>query len=308
MGGFFALLWFILIKTEHTELGNFVFLKDERYFIMKKNEYSKLSRQDLIELLITKIEENEKLAEKVSQMETELENRKIKLNRAGNIAQAALSLNGIFEKAQEAADEYVLSIKEVDEFTAKTLIDAMYEEAEQERIRLEDETKAHCEELKEDVSKECDKIRQNAQLESVKILENAHLEKTQILNDANNKKKQILDSAKEEADMLVKTASETAKRFQNQARYAYEDTIDECDKIKADIKHKQDEIDLQCQDKLNEVAAKCQSKLDETDAVCEEKLKEASDECDLMRAQCEEACKTEVLNLKAEIARRLSCQ
>lgn len=45
------------------------------------------------------------------ELEEQLRQRAIKLDRAGSIAEAALSLNRVFEAAQQAADDYLLSIK-----------------------------------------------------------------------------------------------------------------------------------------------------------------------------------------------------
>ena len=44
-------------------------------------------------------------------MESERESRKIELEEAGSIAMAALRLNGVFEAAQAAADQYIYNVK-----------------------------------------------------------------------------------------------------------------------------------------------------------------------------------------------------
>ena len=47
---------------------------------------------------------------KVEELENQLADRRIRLEKAGNIAEAALQLNRIFEAAQKAADDYVLGV------------------------------------------------------------------------------------------------------------------------------------------------------------------------------------------------------
>lgn len=70
----------------------------------------KLSRTELLELLLEQTKELEATQAKVSELEKALADRKIEMEQAGNIAEAALQLNKVFEAAQQAADDYVLSV------------------------------------------------------------------------------------------------------------------------------------------------------------------------------------------------------
>ncbi|MBP3708447.1 MAG: DNA repair protein [Clostridia bacterium] len=81
---------------------------------MGKNSLRKLSREELLNMLIELTEENKLLKQKLHNAENELNDRVIKIKNAGSIAQAALELNGIFEAAQKAADQYLESIKVTD--------------------------------------------------------------------------------------------------------------------------------------------------------------------------------------------------
>lgn len=74
-------------------------------------ELRKLSRRDLLELLISQGRELEALRAELDQAMAALENRKIHLDQAGSIAEAALRLNGVFEAAQAAADQYLENIR-----------------------------------------------------------------------------------------------------------------------------------------------------------------------------------------------------
>jgi hypothetical protein len=56
-----------------------------------------------------KIEEQEA---KILELQNELNRKAITLKESGSIAEATLALNGVFEAAQAAADQYLLSIKE----------------------------------------------------------------------------------------------------------------------------------------------------------------------------------------------------
>ena len=80
---------------------------------MTDKELKRLSRAELLELLLEQVEENEKLRQKNSELEKQLEDRVIKISEAGSIAEAALKLNGVFEAAEAAAKQYLDSLKEL---------------------------------------------------------------------------------------------------------------------------------------------------------------------------------------------------
>ena len=67
----------------------------------------KLSRQELLEMLIESERHVEQLEKELEATRKQLEDRKIQIENAGSIAEAALKLNGIFEAAQAAADQYL---------------------------------------------------------------------------------------------------------------------------------------------------------------------------------------------------------
>ena len=89
-----------------------------RKFCMKEKELKKLSRLQLVDLLIESTEENERLKTLVQELSDELESRRIECRKAGNIAQAALQLNGVFEAAQQATEDYLNEIRQQTERAA----------------------------------------------------------------------------------------------------------------------------------------------------------------------------------------------
>lgn len=80
---------------------------------MTDKELRKLSRIDLLELLLEKSRENEKLKEELEQVKAKLADRKINIEKAGSIAEAALVLNGVFQAAQAAADQYLENLRRI---------------------------------------------------------------------------------------------------------------------------------------------------------------------------------------------------
>ncbi len=79
---------------------------------MTEKEMKRLKRAELLEMLVEQMKENERLKEQLREKEEELQNRKIKIDQAGSIAEAALALNGVFEAAQAAAQQYLESIQQ----------------------------------------------------------------------------------------------------------------------------------------------------------------------------------------------------
>ncbi|MBQ8200692.1 MAG: DNA repair protein [Clostridia bacterium] len=73
---------------------------------MKDKELRKLSRTELLELLIEQGKENLALQEQLRSVQEELESRRLELAECGSIAEAALKLNGVFQAAQQAIDQY----------------------------------------------------------------------------------------------------------------------------------------------------------------------------------------------------------
>ena len=137
---------------------------------MTDRELRRLSRKDLLELLISQGCERDALQAELERIKAELENRQLCMEQAGSIAEAALRLNGVFEAAQAAAQQYLDSVRQrsedIEEICAKREADCVRRETEcQENIekqlreaaetarRLEEETRAKCQKLEEDAEK-----------------------------------------------------------------------------------------------------------------------------------------------------------
>ncbi|MBR6789490.1 MAG: hypothetical protein IKM31_01330 [Oscillospiraceae bacterium] len=82
---------------------------------MKEKDLKRLSRVDLLEMLVDQSEELELLRERVRVMEALLEQKELTISRAGSIAEAALQLNGVFEAAEAACAQYTENIRRLSE-------------------------------------------------------------------------------------------------------------------------------------------------------------------------------------------------
>lgn len=82
---------------------------------MKEKELRRLSRADLLEMLIDQSKEMQELKERLAVAEAELERREIIIGSSGSIAEASLRLSGIFEAAQTACEQYIDNIRILNE-------------------------------------------------------------------------------------------------------------------------------------------------------------------------------------------------
>ena len=83
---------------------------------MTDQELRKLSRKDLLELLISQSRERDTLQAELEEVKAELRSRRICIEHAGSIAEASLQLNGVFEAAQAAAQQYLENICQRSEY------------------------------------------------------------------------------------------------------------------------------------------------------------------------------------------------
>ena len=97
---------------------------------MTEQELKRLSRGELLQMLIAQMEEKEQLKNELEKAETQLADRKIALDEAGSIAEAALQLNGIYDAAQAAAQQYLDNIQQLQE-QQEAVCQNMQQEAEQ---------------------------------------------------------------------------------------------------------------------------------------------------------------------------------
>jgi hypothetical protein len=82
---------------------------------MTERELRRLSRADLLELLLAQRRENEQLRCMLDQTQSQLADRTIKIDNAGTLAEASLQLSGIFTAAQDACQYYVDNIQQLSE-------------------------------------------------------------------------------------------------------------------------------------------------------------------------------------------------
>ena len=121
---------------------------------MTDKELKKLSRAELLEMLIAQSKRADELQEKLNQAEEELNSRQLKVDEAGSIAEASLRLNGVFEAAQAASEQYLENIR------------ALQERQEEICAKRDAESKAEAERLLKETKDSCEKMTLDAKQSS----------------------------------------------------------------------------------------------------------------------------------------------
>lgn len=121
---------------------------------MIQNDLKHLRRTDLLEMLLEQCRENEELHTQIDLLCAQQNKQEIMLNKAGSIAEAALMLNGVFEAAQKACDQYILNIEH------------LYAHQQQICTTMEQETNIRCQQMLQDTREECERMLEKARRQS----------------------------------------------------------------------------------------------------------------------------------------------
>lgn len=78
---------------------------------MNEKDFRKLKRIELYEIMLAQAEEIDTLRSELAATKEELNNKKIKIEQSGSLAEASLKLTNIFEEAQKVADLYLFNLK-----------------------------------------------------------------------------------------------------------------------------------------------------------------------------------------------------
>ena len=132
---------------------------------MTDNELKKLSRSDLLELLIAQSREMDQLRERLQQAEEQLKCRRIELDEAGSLAEASLELSGIFQAAQGAASQYLENIRRLSGHQ-REICARMERESQRTGEMLLAETQAKCREMEEKTRAKCQELLESAKREA----------------------------------------------------------------------------------------------------------------------------------------------
>ena len=121
---------------------------------MAKDKLKKLGRTELLNLLLEAEDENEKLKKQVNDLQTQLADRTIRIEKCGDIASASLALNNVFASAQAACEQYTESVKirseQIDEQCR-----AKEQACEEKCRRMEQESTEKCRQMELAAERKC---------------------------------------------------------------------------------------------------------------------------------------------------------
>ena len=128
--------------------------------VMSSKELRRLSRAELLEILIAQTKENDKLKAQLRETEEKLSDKTLKIGSAGSIAQAALQINGVFEAAQRAADQYLENV--VSQSRTSPFLSREYADRSEHMLS---EARAKCAAMEQDTARRCDEMVRSAEAE-----------------------------------------------------------------------------------------------------------------------------------------------
>ena len=110
---------------------------------MIEKNIKRLSKLELLEMLRSQELEIIELRNEIFALEEKLRSKKIEIQKAGSIAEASLAVNNVFEAAQQAAEQYLMNVKERVDAEAKKYI-TIKSTAEQQAAILMSTTEKKC--------------------------------------------------------------------------------------------------------------------------------------------------------------------
>ncbi|MCD8035852.1 MAG: hypothetical protein LUE88_00500 [Clostridiales bacterium] len=126
---------------------------------MAEKDLRRMNRTELIEIIYALQKNEQALIKENNKLQKQLDDKFLRIKNAGFIAEAALSLNHIFEDADAAAKQYVAAVKAANE-SAATIIkeakwqsDEMISNAENKARQTEKECSAMLEETEQSIQR-----------------------------------------------------------------------------------------------------------------------------------------------------------
>lgn len=136
---------------------------------MTSKELKRMSRGDLLQLLIDKSQEAERLNEQLAQKESQLqqlssamENRVLSFEKAGSLAEAAVASSNLIANAQKAADLYLEGIERMRQ-EQEAAGEALLKDARDKAEALINEAQQKCALMEADARRRCEELRRNAE-------------------------------------------------------------------------------------------------------------------------------------------------
>jgi len=148
---------------------------------MTDKELRKLSRADLLEMLLEQTKLVDKLKIELEETKAALSERRLDIENSGSIAEAALKVNRVFEAAQKASEQYLENIKRREEEATKAS-----ERQIQISAELENKSRLMAKELLESTAEKCQNMENETKRLCDRMLKETLKKASDTSTDINN--------------------------------------------------------------------------------------------------------------------------
>ncbi|MDO4399515.1 MAG: hypothetical protein Q4D27_01045 [Coriobacteriia bacterium] len=240
---------------------------------MADDELKKLKRADLLDKLLDVMRENEQLKAELSEARAQLAERQLDLLDAGSIAEASMRLNGVFEAAQAAADQYLDNIERLYRGRGELVREAQ-SKAQALVAQAKLDAQDQLDQVRSDAAAEAEQIRAAARVAADEAREQAKRAQA----EADEAKRAAL-RAQGEADGIIKQANEEANGIRERAQAEAAEQAEEIiAKAKADAETIMAETRLKAQLRMDEAERVSRNFEMATKVKCDNTMRRAMDE------------------------------
>lgn len=156
------------------------------------DQLRKMGRRELVEVIYA-LQQNElELTKQINKLQTQLNERALKMTNTGSIAEASLALSGIFDRAQEAADQYVQSVY-ASENLAQGRAEEIVDEARTTAHKLVSQAGARAQQMVSEAQAAAQIILNDAQAKALRIQSDAEALARELLAQADEKNTEEVD-------------------------------------------------------------------------------------------------------------------
>ena len=153
---------------------------------MTDKEFKRLSRSQLIEIIYQFQIKEEELTKENQTLKAALDDKRLRISQAGNIAEAALQVNNVMQSAQNAAQQYL------DEIRA-----------------LQAETEEACQTIREKAAEEAAALIEQAKTDAAAIIAQARMEADAVFSQAQAETAAVTEPMQAEEPVTVEAETES---------------------------------------------------------------------------------------------------
>jgi len=207
---------------------------------MAEKDIRKMSRQELLELLIERSRENDELRIQLGEANLKIEElnaRSVetepvvasayKPHQAGSLSEEAFRVGGILEAAQKSADFYLNSIER------------MHRECAAVCEKAETETHEKCAKLLQETEAKCRNMREETQAHTYQLLEESRKKSEETQTTARENAESIIAAAQKEADEMLAQARSEGSSMEEVLKKRYDEA---CETARVDANRNWEEI------------------------------------------------------------------